>query len=225
MRITTRRLVGRLTSANPAAAKTLRLPTWSSTAHDLLPGLRDHRIALERTGAALAGEADGGVRERTADAAAAEARAGDEARHGPHAVVGLVLRPPLPRDAGLEQQARVGGARLDRAPAGGLAVEVGDEAARRARPGMAAVGLRAEPEGELLGADRGPGLAGRILYRWQEHRDGSPRVPNTARSSSQLASLAGTILTRSLGHLSSRESRRSLRTRPSVWQCGQYVMT
>jgi hypothetical protein len=30
MRITTRRTVGRLTSTNPAAAKMLRLPTWSS---------------------------------------------------------------------------------------------------------------------------------------------------------------------------------------------------
>ena len=32
MRITTRRRVGRLTSVNPAAAKMLRLPTWSSPA-------------------------------------------------------------------------------------------------------------------------------------------------------------------------------------------------
>ena len=31
MRITTRRRVGRLTSANPAASKMLRLPTWSSS--------------------------------------------------------------------------------------------------------------------------------------------------------------------------------------------------
>jgi hypothetical protein len=30
IRITTRRRVGRLTSVNPASAKTLRLPTWSS---------------------------------------------------------------------------------------------------------------------------------------------------------------------------------------------------
>src|SRR3990172_1640704 len=46
---------------------------------DLLPGLRDHRVALEGTGAALPREVDSGVRERTADAATAEARAGDEA--------------------------------------------------------------------------------------------------------------------------------------------------
>ena len=103
-------------------------------AGDFLPGLSDHRVALERTGAALPREIDGGARERTADAAAPEARAGDEARHRPDAVVGLVLGAALPRDAGLEQQARIGGARLDRAPADGLAVEVGDEAARRRPP-------------------------------------------------------------------------------------------
>ncbi len=126
----------------------------------VLPGLGDHRVALEGAGAAFPGEVDGGARERTADPAAPEARAGDEAGHGPDAVVGLVLRSPLPGDAGLEQQARVGGARLDRAPADGLAVEVGDEAARRARLRVTTVGLRTEPEGQLLGADRGPGLPG-----------------------------------------------------------------
>ena len=35
---------------------------------------------------------------------------------------------------------------------------------------------------------------GCILYRWQEHLDGSPRVPKTARRSSQLTSLAGTTV-------------------------------
>jgi hypothetical protein len=98
MRITTRRSVGRLTSLNPAAAKMLRLPTWSSP-RDLLSGLRDHRIALEGTGTALPGEVDGGARERTADPAAAETRAGDEAGLGPDAVVGLVFRSARPRDA------------------------------------------------------------------------------------------------------------------------------
>jgi GntR family transcriptional regulator, transcriptional repressor for pyruvate dehydrogenase complex len=39
------------------------------------------------------------------------------------------------------------------------------------------------------------------LYRWQWHLDGSPRVPNTARRSSQLASLAGTIVTTALEHV------------------------
>ena len=38
MRITTRRTVGWLTSSKPAAAKMLRLPTCSSTRHDVLPG-------------------------------------------------------------------------------------------------------------------------------------------------------------------------------------------
>ena len=222
MRITTRRRVGRLTSVNPASAKTPRLPTWSSPTRTTCP-LRDHRIALEGAGAALAGEADGGARERTADAAAAEARAGDEAGHGPHAVVGLVLRPPLPRHAGLEQQARVGRARLDRAPAGGLAVEVGDEAARRARPGMAAVGLRAQPERELVGAHRGPRLA-------RSHLVALAPAPGriAARAEDGLQVLPARLVRRDdrdPGHFSRRESRRSLRTRSSVWQCGQYVMT
>src|SRR3990172_3497929 len=127
---------------------------------DLLAWLRAHRVALEGTGAALSREVAGGVRELAADAAAPEARARDEAGHGPDAVVGLVLRSARPGDAGLEQQARVAGARLDRAPADGLAVEVGDEAARRARLRVTTVGLRAEPEGQLLGANRGPRLPG-----------------------------------------------------------------
>ena len=100
MRITTRRSVGRLTSSKPAAAKMLRLPTWSSTAGDVLPGLGDHRVALEGAGAALPGEVDGGAGERPADPAAAEAGAGDEAGDGPDAVVGLVLRPARPTARG-----------------------------------------------------------------------------------------------------------------------------
>jgi hypothetical protein len=50
---------------------------------DFLPRLRDHRVALKGTGAALPGEVNGGARERTADPAAAEARAGNEAGYGP----------------------------------------------------------------------------------------------------------------------------------------------
>ena len=84
------------------------------TPGDLLPGLRDHRVTLERTGAALPGEVDGGARERTADASAAEVGAGHEAGHGPDAVVGLVLVASDPWGAGSEQ-ARVGYARLNRA--------------------------------------------------------------------------------------------------------------
>ncbi len=102
---------------------------------DLLPGLRDHRIALESTGAALPREVDGSARDRTAYAAAPETRAGDEAGHGPDAVVGLVFCSVCPGNAGV-QQAHVGGARLDRTPAGGLSVDVGDEAARYARLGL-----------------------------------------------------------------------------------------
>ena len=156
--MTTRRTVGRPTSAKPASAKTLRLPTWSSPQEPSLRRLVDHRVALECAGAALAGEVNGGTCERTADSAAAEARAGDEAGHGPDALVGLVLVSAFPGDAGLEQQPRVGSERLDRAPADRLAVEVGDEAARRPGIRVVTLDLRAEPEAQLLAADRGPRL-------------------------------------------------------------------
>src|SRR5712691_5606858 len=147
---------------------------------DLLPRLRDHRIALEGSSAAFPRKIDGGTRERAADPPSAEAHSGDEAGHGPDPVVALVFSSARPRDAGLAQQARIGAARFHRAPADGLSVEVGDETARRARLRVAAVGLRARPERELFGADRGPGLprlhlvslalaSGRIAAR-AEHR-------------------------------------------------------
>jgi hypothetical protein len=68
----------------------LRLPTWSSPG-DLLPGLPDHRVALERTSAAFPREVDSRARQRSADPAAPEGRARDEAGHSPDAGVGLVL--------------------------------------------------------------------------------------------------------------------------------------
>jgi hypothetical protein len=42
------------------------------TPDDVLPGLREHRVALEGTRAALASEVNGGAREGTADPAAPE---------------------------------------------------------------------------------------------------------------------------------------------------------
>ena len=57
------------------------------------------------------------------------------------------------------RQARVGGARLDRAPADGLAVDVRDQAAGRVRLRVAAVGLLAQPVGALLDGKRAKGLA------------------------------------------------------------------
>ena len=150
-----------------------------------LRGLVDHRVALDGAGAALAREVDCGACERTADSAAAEARAGDEAGHRPDAVVGLVLVSAFPGDTGLEQQPRVRRARLHRAPADRLAVEVGDEAARRLGIRVATLGLRAEPERQLLPADRGPRLprlhlvalalaAGRIAARAEHGLDVVP---------------------------------------------------
>ncbi len=96
-------------------------------------------------------EVDGGAREGTADAAAPEARADGEAGHGPDAVIGLVPRSARPGDA---TEAHVGGARLDRAPADGLAVEVGDEAARRTRLGVTAARLLAQLVDAFLDGNR-----------------------------------------------------------------------
>ena len=146
-------------------------------------------------GAPLPGEIDGGVGEHIADALAAETRAGDEAGHGPDTVVGLVLGSARPGDS---TKTHIGGARLDRAPAGGLAVEVGYEAARRARLGVTTARVLAQPGGTLLDGSRRllgvplppAGLEALALASGRR----APRA-NTASRSSQLASLAGTIVT------------------------------
>src|SRR4051794_25561758 len=122
-------------------------------------GVRRHRIALDGARAALAGEIHRGAGEGAADAPPAEADARHEAGDRPHAVVVLVLVPALPRHAERADQADVGAAGLHRAPAGRLAVDVGDEAARRRRPGCAAARLLAQPVRALLdreGAKRLP---------------------------------------------------------------------
>jgi len=142
--------LGKPGSGKDAAAADMKLPPG-----DLLPGLRDHRIALESTGAASPREVGGSVRKRTAYAATPETRAGDEAGHGPDAVVGLVFRSVRPGNAGV-QQAHVGGARLDRAPAGWLPIEVGDEAAGYVRLGLTAGGLLAQPVGAFFVVHRAP---------------------------------------------------------------------
>src|SRR3569623_1003270 len=56
---------------------------------DLLARLGDHRVRLERSRAALAGEGDGGGGEVVREAAAAVALADREARHRPDLVVVL----------------------------------------------------------------------------------------------------------------------------------------
>ena len=111
---------------------------------DPLPGLREQRVALDRTGAAAPRKGDCRARQRVSDTPAAEAGAGEDARHGPDAAVGLVLVPALPRNAVVADKADVGSPRLDRAPADRLAVEQGDEPARRLGLRVAAEGLLAE---------------------------------------------------------------------------------
>src|SRR5262249_45186042 len=107
---------------------------------DLLPSLRDHRIALEDAGAARPRVIDGGARQRVGDAAPPEARARDEAGHGPHAVVARVFVAPAPGHGAVEQT-RIGRARLNRAPAHGLAVELSEKSARPAALAPAAADL------------------------------------------------------------------------------------
>lgn len=99
------------------------------------------RICLDGARAALPGEVDGHLGEDAADTLSPEACPCEQAGHRPNAVVGLVLGPVLPGNAVVAQQALVGSARFDRAPADGLTVEMGEEAAGRVRTGMVAVGL------------------------------------------------------------------------------------
>ena len=63
---------------------------------DVLAGLCDHRIALERACTTFPRELDGGAGERVADTAAPIARARDEAGNRPDGVVRLVLGPTRP---------------------------------------------------------------------------------------------------------------------------------
>jgi hypothetical protein len=56
----------------------------------------------------------------------------------------------------VRSRAPVGGARLDRAPADGLSVEIGGKAARYARLGLTARGLLAQPVGAFLVVHRAP---------------------------------------------------------------------
>src|SRR5215211_2197418 len=63
---------------------------------ELLPRHGEHRVALERSGAAVSGEVDRRAHERTADAPLSKSGTREDARHRPHAVVGLVFVPALP---------------------------------------------------------------------------------------------------------------------------------
>src|SRR5262249_54996720 len=125
--------------------------------------LGDDRIGLDGPGPARAGEADRGVGERAADPAPAEARAREQARHRPDAGVGLVLVATLPRHAKDARPALVVAARLDGAPPGGLAVEIGDQPARAPRGRVTAFRLLVQALDALLDRERAEGLARRQL--------------------------------------------------------------
>ena len=121
---------------------------------DVLTRLQEHRVALERSGAAAPCEVDGGLNERPADPSAAVSGPGEDARHGPHAGVGLVLRTTLPGNPVDAQQARVGGTRLDGAPADGFTIEECDEAGSRSGIGIAALCLGQQARRTLLSRER-----------------------------------------------------------------------
>ena len=156
--MTTRRSVGWLTSSKPASAKILRLPTLHLARGDVLTRFHEHRVAFERPGAAAAREVDGGPNEGPADPSAAVPGPGENARHGPDAGVGLVLGAALPGNPIDAQQARVGGTRLDGAPADGFTIEVCDEAGGRIGSGIAALCLGQQARRSLLGGERGERL-------------------------------------------------------------------
>ena len=126
-------------------------------------------IALQRAGAALPGEVDGGAGECSADTAASKAGPGDKAGHRPHAVIGLVFGSTGPGDGTVAQQARVGRSRVDRAPADRFTVEVSDQAGRVVDSGCPqAVCSRSREASPSAPTVPQPSL-GRILYRWHQH--------------------------------------------------------
>src|SRR4029453_16589648 len=90
---------------------------------DLHTGLRDHRVALDRTSTASTGELDRRLGERAADAAVPGRGSCGEAGDNPHSVVGGVLAALLAQ-APLLRDEWEGGARFDTAPASGLAADV-----------------------------------------------------------------------------------------------------
>src|ERR1700689_2694206 len=125
---------------------------------DLLARLGDPGIGLQCPGATFARELDGAPGEGIGEAAPAEPFAHYQAGHGPHAAIGLVLCPARPRDPVDAEQALVRGARLDRTPAGRLAVEGADQNTGPPALGVTAVGLGAEAAGPLLRGKRAEGL-------------------------------------------------------------------
>ena len=171
-----------------------------------------HRIALDRPGTALAGEVDGGFHQRTTDSAPPEPGSSEHARERPDGVVGLVLAAsPQPWNAVVAQQARVGGARLDGAPADRFAVEVGHEATGGVRAGVPTVRLLPQPKGALLDRKRGEGLPRRQLVPLALTPE-----PRASRPEHRLQVVATGFVCRydrhlsiSVGHAASMQRRRS----------------
>ena len=163
MRITTRRMPGRLTSRKPAASNTSLKPTCSSPQVTSSPGCGDRSGRPRWPGRPGAGVLDRRRRQGSADTLPPVAGADHEAGDRPDACVGLVLGPALPRGPIHAQEADVGRSGLDRAPADRLAVEVRHESAGGGGGRVAGMGLGAHARGAFLGWVRLERLPGREL--------------------------------------------------------------
>lgn len=115
--------------------------------NDLLGG---DRVTLDGSGPVLASEVDRGARKCRAEAVLPGADTDEEAGDSPDTGIVLVLGAAHPRDPVVAQQTLVRRARLNRAPADWLTVEICHQAAGRARVRMAAVSLLAEPVSAFL---------------------------------------------------------------------------
>jgi hypothetical protein len=120
------------------------------TPGDVLTGLHDQGIALDRSRAALLRVRRRGRGQRSADAAPAVADPDGEAGDRPDRVVGLVLVAPVPGHPISAAQSVVRRSGLDTAPRDRLVVEIGDEPGRGTCSRFAAVTLLAKPGRELV---------------------------------------------------------------------------
>ena len=156
--------------------------------------LRDDGVALDRAGAAVSGMVRCGSRERATDSALPESRSCEEAGHRPNSAIRLVFCTFSPWDAVVAQQALIGETRLDRAPAGGLGVEVSNRGHWSCARSQVAASRFAGAAGDpLLGGEGGEGLSrGQLVPLALASGCTCPRVPKTVCTSSQLTSLAGT---------------------------------
>ena len=119
-----RRLLGLRVFPEASSVERLRRRRHPVRRHeDLLVGAGDHRIGLERCGAAALAKSTAALASSYVEPSAAEPDTDDEAGHRPHARLVRVLVPP-PHTVRVESG---NSARFGRAPGDRLAVDVGDK--------------------------------------------------------------------------------------------------